>query len=53
MQKKPSRQLYNIVLEFANGMTRTVKTKAASREAAEQRALKFYPTAKGVKRDAA
>lgn len=51
MQKKKSKQLYRIPIEFANGMTRTVKVKATSRENAEARALKFHPNAKGVKRD--
>lgn len=52
MREKPAKKPYTIVLEFANGMTRTVKVKAASREVAENRALKFHPGAKGVKRDA-
>lgn len=51
MQAKKSKRLYPIVVEFQNGMTKTVKVKAISREVAEQRALKFNPTAKGVKRD--
>lgn len=53
MQPKPSKRLYNIIIEFANGMTRSVKVKAATREAAENRALKFHPNAVGVKRDSA
>lgn len=52
MQTKKAKQLYNIVVVFENGMTRTVKVKASSRESAETRALKFNPRAKGVKRDA-
>jgi len=52
VQKKKSRQLYRIPVEFANGMTRTVKVKATSREIAETRALKFHPSAIGVKRNA-
>lgn len=51
VQKKKSRQLYRIPLEFTNGMTRTVKVKAKDRETAEARALKFHPGALGVKRD--
>jgi hypothetical protein len=50
VQQKATRQLYSVVVEFANGMTRTVKVKAASREKAERRALKFHPNATGVKR---
>lgn len=52
MRATKSKRLYTVVVEFANGMTRTVKVKAASREVAEDRALKFNPSAKGVKRDA-
>jgi hypothetical protein len=52
VQKKSKKQLYRIPVEFANGMTRTIKVKATSREVAEQRALKFSPGAKGVKRNA-
>ena len=52
MQKKSKKQLYRIPLEFSNGMTRTVKVKAKDRESAEERALKFHPSAIGVKRDA-
>ena len=50
MRAKQSKRLYHVVVEFANGMTRTVKVKAATRETAEQRALKFHPRAQGVKR---
>lgn len=50
MQPKKSKQLFTIVLEFENGMTRTVKQRAASREIAERKALKFNHGAKGVKR---
>lgn len=50
MQHKSPKKLYNVVVEFHNEMTRTVKVKAASREKAEQRALKFHPSAIGVKR---
>jgi len=46
---KPQQQLYIFTLEFPKGITRTVKVKAASREAAERRALKRNPTAIGVK----
>jgi len=50
VQQKKSRQVYTIPLEFANGMTRSVKVKAKDRETAEKRALKFNPGAIGVKR---
>lgn len=49
MQAKKSKRLYHIVLEFNNGVTRTVAIRAVTREVAEQRALKFHPNAKGVK----
>lgn len=52
MQIKPQKKLYTVVVEFAHGMTRNVKIKATSREIAEHKALKFHPTAKGVKRNA-
>lgn len=52
MQIKKSKRLYNIVVEYQNGMTRNVKIRAVTREIAEKKALKFYPNAKGVKHDA-
>lgn len=52
MQIKKSKRLFNIVVEFQNGMTRTVKVRAVTREIAEKRALKFHPGAIGVKYDA-
>lgn len=52
MQAKKSKRLYNIVVEYQNGMTRTVKIRAVTREIAEQRALKFHPRASRVKHDA-
>lgn len=51
MRIKKSKQLFSIVLEFENGMTRTVKQRAVSREVAERKALKFNLGAKGVKRN--
>lgn len=50
MQTKAKKKLHTIVVEFDNGMTRTVKVKAVERSTAEQKALKFNPAAKGVKR---
>ena len=50
MRTKKSKQLFTIVVEFENGMTRNVKVKAVSRDVAERKALKFNPSAKGVKR---
>lgn len=52
VQTKKSKSLYTVVVEFENGMTRSIKVKASSRELAETRALKFNPKAKGVKRNA-
>ena len=52
MQLRQSKQLYTVVVEFSNGVTRSVKVKATSRESAERKALKFHPSAKGIKRDA-
>lgn len=49
MRTKKSKQLFRIELEFDHGMTRTVKIRAVTREIAEKRALKFNPSAKGVK----
>jgi ribosome-binding protein aMBF1 (putative translation factor) len=51
MQAKKSQKVFAIVVEFANGATKTVKVKGSSLEVAESRALKFHPTAKGVKRN--
>lgn len=50
MQLRSPKKLYNVEVEFANGLTKNVKVKAVSREQAEQRALKFNPSATGVKR---
>jgi len=52
MRIKKSKRLYHITIEFENGLTRLVKVRAVTREIAEQKALKFNPRAKGVKRDA-
>jgi len=52
VQIKKSKQMYTVVLEYANGITRTVKIKANSRETAEDRARKFHPHAIGVKHHA-
>lgn len=49
MQKKSSKKPYSITLEYINGVTRTVKVVASSREVAERRALKRNPAATGVK----
>jgi hypothetical protein len=49
MRTKKSRKLYTIVLVYENNMTRTIKVRAASREVAENRALKRNPSAKGVR----
>jgi len=52
MRTKKSKKLFNVTLEYENGMTRTVQVRAVSREVAEKRALKFNRNAKGVKRSA-
>jgi len=52
MRTKKSKKLFSIEVVFENGMTRTVKVRAVSREVAENRALKRNPSAKGVKRNA-
>lgn len=50
MRPKSQQQVYTIELKLNNfGLTRSVKVKAASREAAERRALKRNPNALGVK----
>lgn len=53
MQSKRSKQLYQVEVEFQNGMTKMVKVKAIDRPTAEKRALKFHPSAVRVKRNAA
>lgn len=50
MRTKKTQKMHIIVLTFANGLTRSVKVKAASRQTAEDRALKRNPAATGVKR---
>jgi hypothetical protein len=52
MRTKKSKQVFSIELVFENGLTRTVKVRAATREVAERRALKRNPSAKGVKHGA-
>jgi hypothetical protein len=52
VQLKPTKKMYPIVVEFQNGLTRTVKVRAASRDKAEARAMKFNPSAVRIKRDA-
>jgi hypothetical protein len=50
LQTKSKKELYTVVVEFENGKTKDVKVKAVDREAAEARALKFNPSAIGIKR---
>lgn len=52
MRIKKSTKLFNIVLVYANGMTRTVPVRATTREIAERRAMKRNPNAVSVKHDA-
>lgn len=49
MRPKQAQRLYQIVLTYPGGVTRTVKVKAISREVAESRAIKRNKTAIGVK----
>lgn len=49
MRTKSQQQVHTIVLEFPLGIIRSVKVKAATREAAERRALKRNPSAIGIK----
>jgi hypothetical protein len=50
LQTKSKKKLHNVTVEFPNGSTKLVKVKAANVDAAEQRALKFNPSATGIKR---
>jgi hypothetical protein len=50
VQPKSPKKVFPIEIELHNGLTRIVRVKAVSRDKAEERALKFHPTAKGVKR---
>jgi hypothetical protein len=50
LQLKPQKRLYNVEIEFRNGLTRNVQVRAASKDKAEARALKFHPSAIRVKR---
>lgn len=52
MRQKKINKLYNITLEYPNGLFRTVQVRASSREVAEQRALKRNSKAEKVKKDA-
>jgi hypothetical protein len=52
MQLISKKKIHIVVLEYENGMTRSVKVRAISREAAERKALKFNANAKGIKRNA-
>ena len=53
LQHKRSKQPFHVIVEFKNGMTRNVTVRAMNREIAERRALKFHPSAVGVKRNVA
>lgn len=52
MRIKKVQRLYKIILEYENGMTRTVSVRASTREVAENRALKHNPNAISVQRNA-
>lgn len=47
---KSNKKQWPVTLVYANEMTRTVKVKASSLAKAEEKALKFHPSALGVKR---
>jgi hypothetical protein len=49
MRTKKQSRPYTVILIYANGVTRTVKISASSREVAERRALKHNPAAVGIK----
>lgn len=51
MQAKKSKRLFTIVVEFEGGLTRNVKVRAVTRAVAEAKAIKFNPSAKGIRRD--
>ena len=50
LQAKTKKKLHVVEVVFPNGTTKTVKVKSADLESAEKRALKFNPSATGVKR---
>jgi hypothetical protein len=50
VQIKQPKRLYNVEIEFANGLTKNVPIKAISRVKAEDQALKQNPSATRVKR---
>jgi oligoribonuclease (3'-5' exoribonuclease) len=50
LQLKPQKRLYNVEIEYQSGLTRNVQVKAVSKAKAEERALKFHPSAIRVKR---
>jgi hypothetical protein len=52
MRQRKAQRLYKIVLIYPMNLTRTVPVRAASREVAEDRALKRNPSAIGVKQNA-
>lgn len=52
MRTKKSKQLFKIELEYNDDTTRIVRIRATTREIAEKRALKFNPSARGVKHNA-
>lgn len=50
MPIKPPKRRYLVEVEFANGLTKNVPTKANSRVQAERQALKQNPSAVRIKR---
>lgn len=50
LQTKSNKKLHQVTVEFKNGSTKTITVKATDQDAANKRALKFNPSAIGVKR---
>jgi hypothetical protein len=50
MRIPAKRRPFRIVLQYPSGTTKTVVVKAASRQTAEDRALKRNPNATGIQR---
>lgn len=50
MQFKSVKKMYNVEVEFQSGLSKNVKVKATSLSKAEEKALKFNPSAVRVKR---
>lgn len=49
MRQKPKSKVHTLELNYPNGLSRTVRVKASTREVAEKRALKRNPGSLSVK----